>query len=114
MPILSSLIEKTEFRGNATDMRGGVPVFEGSEQHGGLVVPAGLSVQTRYAPKQLKYESASVMTGGGVHMDHEVIPDHLFDQLAGSIEKARHITSHTKRSTNGPTKANKTKKNGFL
>lgn len=113
MPILSSLIEKTEFRGNATDMRGGVPVFESSEQHGGLVVPAGLSVQTRYAPKQLKYESANVMTGGG-HADHAVLPDHLFDQFFSSIEKARHITSHTKRSTNGPTKANKTKKNGFL
>jgi hypothetical protein len=112
MSILSSLIEKTEFRGTETDMRGGVPVFEGSEQYGGLVVPSGLNVQTRYAPKQLKYEHTDVMMGGGVHMDHEVIPDHLFDQLAGSIEKTRQTSHKTKRSTNGPTtNTNKTKKN---
>jgi hypothetical protein len=46
MSILPSLIEKTEFRGNESNMRGGVPVFTGSDQYGGLVVPAGLSVQT--------------------------------------------------------------------
>ena len=94
-----SIIEHTLFRGTEQDMRGGVPVFVGSEQYGGLVVPAGLSVQQNYAPKQLKYDPADVMMGGGFNIDHAVIPDHLYDKLFGTIEKTRYITNKTKRST---------------
>jgi len=100
-------IEKTEFRGTTSDMRGGVPVFKGSEQYGGLVVPAGLSIQPHYTSKQLNYEPANVMTGGGFHIDHGVIPDDLFDRLFGSVEKKRYTTDKTKRMVNTHTKKTK-------
>jgi hypothetical protein len=93
-----SNIENTVFRGTEQDMRGGVPVFPGSEQYGGLVVPSGLSVETNYAPKQLQYVSTDSMMGGG-YTGNDVIPEHLHDKLFGSIEKTRYITNKTKRST---------------
>ena len=65
-------------------MRGGVLAFKDSG--GGLGVPAGLNVNTRYSANHIQYG------GGSSSIDTEsfggkVIPDELFDRMFGLIEK---------------------------
>ena len=93
MNMLSNLYEKAEFKGTAGSiMRGGVPAFEGLG--GGLVVPLGLNVNTRYSANQIKYDGGSVSASA---LYHEAVPDKLFDEMFGNISKTPKKSNKTKR-----------------
>ena len=91
MNMLSNLYEKAEFKGTAGSiMRGGVPAFEGLG--GGLVVPLGLNVNTRYSANQIKYDG-----GSATALYNDVVPDKLFDEMFGCISKTPKKSNKTKR-----------------
>jgi hypothetical protein len=91
MNMLSNLYEKAEFKGTqGSMMRGGVPAFEGIG--GGLVVPLGLNVNTRYSSNQIQYEGGSASS-----LYHDVVPDNLFDEMFDCISKTPKKSNKTKR-----------------
>ncbi len=93
MNMLSNLYEKAEFKGTVGSMmRGGVPAFEGIG--GGLVVPLGLNVNTRYSSNQIQYAGGSSFASS---LYNDVVPDKLFDDMFGCISKTPKKSNKTKR-----------------
>ena len=84
-------------------MRGGVAFQQGDKlsdhQYGGLAVPSGLRVNTSYALNQIQYDKNTVLKGGSVDHEVDVIPDGLFQSLINPLIKTqRGGTDKTQRS----------------
>ena len=109
-PFPQTLTFKGPVSGSGPDsvMRGGVLAFKDSG--GGLGVPAGLNVNTRYSANHIQYGggSSSIDTFGNEQFGGKVIPDELFDRMFGLIEKPGDNRSNpnnkTKRAKRVPSK----------